>query len=61
MMIELDSYEKDILDSVERGEWQSVANLGQEIDRYRNHAIAFIKSQINTGDKLMLKTNKEEK
>jgi len=34
MTIQLDDYEQDILDSVERGEWQSVANLQHEIDRY---------------------------
>ncbi len=60
MTIQLDEYEQDILDSVERGEWQSVPNLQQESDRYRSHAIAFtkfqMKSQINAGDKLMLKT-----
>ena len=60
MTIQLDDYEQDILDSVERGEWQSVRNLQQEIDRYQSHAIAFtksqIKSQINAGVKPMLKT-----
>jgi hypothetical protein len=56
MTIQLDDYEQDILDSVERGEWQSVPNLQQEIDRYQSHAIAFMKSQINAGDKAMLKT-----
>jgi hypothetical protein len=35
MNIQLDDYEQDILDSVERGEWQPVANLQQEIE-YKN-------------------------
>jgi len=34
MTIQLDDYEQDILDSVDRAEWQSVANLQHEIDRY---------------------------
>jgi hypothetical protein len=38
--IPLEDYEQDILDSVERGEWQSVPNLQQEIDRYQRHAQA---------------------
>jgi len=61
MTIQLDDYEQDILDSVDRAEWQSMANLRQEIDRYRSHGIAFIKFQIKSGDKPMLKTNKEGK
>jgi hypothetical protein len=56
MTIQFDDCEQDILDSVERGEWQSVANLQQEIERYRSYAIAFMKLQINAGDKPMLKT-----
>jgi hypothetical protein len=30
MHIQLDDYEQDILESVERGEWNSVNNLQQE-------------------------------
>jgi len=44
MTIQLDDYEQDILDSVERGEWQSVPNLQQEIDRYQRHAQAYMQS-----------------
>ena len=44
MTIQLDAYEQDILDSVERGEWQSVPNLPQEIDRYQRHAQAYEQS-----------------
>jgi len=44
MNIQLDAEEQDILDSVERGEWQSVPNLQQEIGRYQRHAQAYIQS-----------------
>ena len=44
MTIQLDDYEQDILDSVERGEWQSVPNLQQEIERYQRHAQAYMQS-----------------
>ena len=44
MTIQLDDYEQDILDSVERGEWQSVHNLQQEIERYQRHAQAYMQS-----------------
>lgn len=33
-------YENDILSSFERGEWQSVPNLKDEIDRYASSAAA---------------------
>ncbi len=33
-------YEDDILESYERGEWKSVANLGDEIARYASGAAA---------------------
>jgi predicted DNA binding CopG/RHH family protein len=33
-------YEDDILDSFEKGEWQSVPNLKDEIDRYVSSAAA---------------------
>ena len=38
MNIKLDAEEQDILESVERGEWQSIPNLQQEIEQYRLHA-----------------------
>lgn len=44
MNIQLDAEEQDILDSVERGEWQSVENLHQEIERYQRHAQAYMQS-----------------
>jgi predicted DNA binding CopG/RHH family protein len=44
MTIQLDEEEQDILDSVERREWQSVRNLQQEIGRYQRHAQAYIQS-----------------
>ena len=37
-MSEIDREEKDLLTSYERGEWRSVAELGAEMDRYREYA-----------------------
>ncbi len=34
----LDKEEKDILDSYERGEWKSVKNLKEEIEKHRVYA-----------------------
>jgi predicted DNA binding CopG/RHH family protein len=42
MDIKLDAEEQDILESVERGEWHSIPNLQQEIERYRLHARAYL-------------------
>jgi predicted DNA binding CopG/RHH family protein len=42
MDIKLDDEEQDILESVERGEWHSIPNLQQEIERYRLHARAYL-------------------
>ncbi|MDG2991225.1 hypothetical protein L3556_09825 [Candidatus Synechococcus calcipolaris G9] len=39
-MYELDAEEQDLLTSVEAGEWQSVTNLAEEIERYRGYAQA---------------------
>jgi len=36
--LELEQEEKDLLDSYERGEWRSVKNLEQEIQKHREHA-----------------------
>ena len=44
MNIKLDAEEQNILESVERGEWQSIPNLQQEIERYRLHARAYLSS-----------------
>jgi predicted DNA binding CopG/RHH family protein len=44
MTIQLDDYERDLLESVERGEWQSIANLQEEIERYQRHAQAYMQS-----------------
>ncbi len=44
MNIQLDAEEQDILNSVEKGEWQSVANLQQEIEQYQRHAQAYMQS-----------------
>jgi len=35
---QLDQEEKDLLDSYERGEWKSVENLEDEIEKHRGYA-----------------------
>ncbi|MGB3613320.1 MAG: hypothetical protein WBA10_05945 [Elainellaceae cyanobacterium] len=37
-MVSLDAEEWAILESVELGEWQSVPNVAQEIERYQHYA-----------------------
>lgn len=44
MDIKLNAEEQDILETVERGEWHSVPNLQQEIERYQLHARAYLNS-----------------
>lgn len=39
-MYELDVAEQALLDSIEGGEWQSVQNLAEEVERYRHYAEA---------------------
>ena len=34
----LDNEERDVIESVERGEWKSVKNLKQEIEKHRQYA-----------------------
>ena len=34
----LDNEERDLIESVERGEWKSVKNLKQEIEKHRQYA-----------------------
>jgi predicted DNA binding CopG/RHH family protein len=41
--MKLDRAEKDILASLERGEWKSVKNLHQEIKKARAYAVATAK------------------
>ena len=36
--LKLDKEEKDILDSYERGEWKSVKNLKEEIEKHKGYA-----------------------
>jgi len=36
--IKLDKEERDLLDSYERGEWKSVKNLNQEIQKHKEYA-----------------------
>ena len=36
--IKLDKEEKELLDSYERGEWKSVRNLKEEIEKHRGYA-----------------------
>ena len=42
-MIELDKEEKDLLKSVEDGEWESIPNLKEEIQKSRQYARATFK------------------
>lgn len=42
-MAKLDRKEKDILESVDRGEWKSVAGLKSERKRYQQYATATFK------------------
>jgi hypothetical protein len=44
-MIYLEQEEKSLLDSVENQEWQSIANLNESLDTYRE----FAQNHINTG------------
>lgn len=37
-MNSLNPEEKELLESVEKGEWESVENISQEIKRYQNYA-----------------------
>jgi predicted DNA binding CopG/RHH family protein len=37
-MARLDPEEQDLLDSFERGEWQSIAGGKEEVERYRDYA-----------------------
>jgi predicted DNA binding CopG/RHH family protein len=37
-MASLNSEEKDLLNSVEKGEWQSIDNISEEIKRYQSYA-----------------------
>ncbi len=39
-MVSLNAEEQSILESVELGEWQSVPNIAQEIERYQRYARA---------------------
>lgn len=36
--LHLDDEERDLIDSIERGEWKSVANLKGEIEKHRQYA-----------------------
>ena len=36
--LDLDQQEKDILESYERGEWKSIKNLKQEIQKHKEYA-----------------------
>jgi len=36
--IKLDKEEKDLLDSYERGEWKSVKNLKEELEKHKGYA-----------------------
>lgn len=44
---ELDPEEKQILEDIEKGEFRSVKNLEQEIERYRQYALATLSKTKN--------------
>jgi predicted DNA binding CopG/RHH family protein len=57
-MVSLNSEEKDLLNSVEKGEWQSIENLSEEIKRYQRYA----NNQINKNKiEIFLSTEDTEK
>jgi predicted DNA binding CopG/RHH family protein len=43
MTKKLDKYEKEILESFEKGEWQEIKNMKKEIKKYTSYAKATIK------------------
>jgi predicted DNA binding CopG/RHH family protein len=43
MTKKLDKYEKEILESFEKGEWQEIKNMKKEIKKYTRYAKATIK------------------
>ena len=49
--IELDTEERELEDSFERGEWQSVENLDAEIKRYQSYARSFTKGATTDADR----------
>ncbi|WP_271255011.1 hypothetical protein [Pseudanabaena sp. Chao 1811] len=46
MINNLTAEEEDILDSYERGEWQSIDNLQEELNAYRQAAATWMKKII---------------
>ena len=44
----MDKEEKEILDSVERGEWRKIPNFKKEVKRYRGYAKATLKRNALT-------------
>jgi predicted DNA binding CopG/RHH family protein len=54
-MVELDKEEKELLDSYERGEWKSVADVESEIERYREYARATSKKDMRVNIRLSKK------
>jgi predicted DNA binding CopG/RHH family protein len=41
--LKLDKEEKELLESYERGEWKSVKNLKEEIEKHRGYALQTLK------------------
>ena len=54
-MVKLDKEEKELLDSYERDEWKSVADVGSEIERYREYARATSKKDMRVNIRLSKK------
>ena len=54
-MVESDKEEKDLVDSYERDEWQSVADQGSEFERYRDYARSASKKDTRVNIRLSKK------
>ncbi len=54
-MIKLDDYEKELLESFEKGEWESVKNKDEEIRKYRQYAAGSLKKDKRVSFKITSK------
>jgi predicted DNA binding CopG/RHH family protein len=54
-MTKLDQEEKDLLESFERGEWQSIQNRKEEFKRYQDYASATFKKEMRVNIRLSKK------
>jgi len=59
--IKLNKQEKEILDSFERGEWESTPNLKKEIKKYREYASKTLKKDKRVNIRMSSKVLEELK